>query len=370
MQTLIVDDDSISRRAVAQALSMAGYDAVTATNGCEALSVLQRSGIQLVVSDWSMPGMNGLELCRAIRSADLRRYVYFVMLTSHNRPQDTLEGLSAGVDDYVTKPFQPSELVMRVNTGRRIIATESRGVTIFALAKLAESRDPETGAHLERVRGYCHALAQHLQHSARFSGQIDDDYVRLIFETSPLHDIGKVAIPDTVLLKPGRLTAQEFEIMKTHTLHGAKTLSAAMHEFPNAAFLRMAYDIALSHHERFDGSGYPRGLSGEAIPLCGRIVALADVYDALTSKRVYKDDMSHAAAKAIIVSETGKHFDPAVVDVFLELDDEFVAIRARYAEDPVQDASPVSRVEVIPSSNDLVGTALNSITPELSPTSP
>jgi putative two-component system response regulator len=281
-----------------------------------------------------------------------------------------LEGLSAGVDDYVTKPFQPSELVMRVNTGRRIIATESRDMTIFVLAKLAESRDPETGAHLERVRSYCHALAEHLQHSARFSGELDDDYVRLIFETSPLHDIGKVAIPDSVLLKPSRLTAQEFEIMKTHTLHGAKTLSAAMHEFPNAAFLRMAYDIALSHHEHFNGSGYPRGLAGEAIPLCGRIVALADVYDALTSKRVYKDAMSHAAAKAIIVSETGKHFDPAVVDAFLKLDDEFVAIRARYAEDSVQDAIPISRVETVPSFNDLVGTALNSRTAELSPTSP
>jgi putative two-component system response regulator len=370
MQVLVVDDDSISRRAVAQTLSLADYDTVTATNGCEALSVLQRSGIQLVVSDWNMPGMNGLELCRAIRSADLRRYVYFVMLTSHSRPEDTLEGLNAGVDDYVTKPFQPGELVMRVNTGRRIVATESRDVTIFVLAKLAESRDPETGAHLERVRSYCRVLAQHLQHSARFSGEIGDDYVRLIFETSPLHDIGKVAIPDTVLLKPGRLTAQEFEIMKTHTLHGAQTLAAAMHEFPNAAFLRMAYDIALSHHERFDGSGYPRGLVGEAIPLCGRIVALADVYDALTSKRVYKDDMSHATAKAIIVSETGKHFDPAVVDVFLELDDEFMAIRDRYAEDAEPDTTPVSRAEIIPTSNDRIGSALNLRTAELLPTSP
>lgn len=345
MDVLVVDDDEISRQAVAQTLRAAGYRVALAHDGQQALEALRRNGHQLVVSDRSMPVMNGLELCRAIRTADLPRYVYFILLTSHDRKQDTIEGLGAGADDYVTKPFEPGELVMRVNTGRRIIAAESSGMTIFALAKLAESRDPETGAHLERVRSYCRALAQQLHRTAAFPREINDEYVRLIYETSPLHDIGKVAIPDAVLLKPGPLSKQEFEIMKTHVLHGAGTLAAAMNEFPNATFLRMAHDIAISHHERFNGSGYPRGLVGQSIPLCGRIVALADVYDALTSKRVYKGAMSHEAATSIIVGEKGKHFDPAIVDAFLALEAEFVAIRDRYAEESDWEAVPIAPAE-------------------------
>ena len=290
-----------------------------------------RDGHQLVVSDLGMPGMDGLDLCRTIRAAELGRYVYFVILTGRDRIEDTIDGLSAGADDYVTKPFHPGELIMRVNAGRRIIRAESSGLTIFALAKLAESRDPETGAHLERVRSYCQLLAQHLLHTESFSSEINDEFVRLIYETSPLHDIGKVAIPDAVLLKPGSLTQEEFDIMKTHAQHGADTLAAAMRQYPNADFLRMAYEIALSHHERFNGSGYPQGLVGNAIPLCGRIVALADVYDALTSKRIYKEATGHLSAKTIIISEKGKHFDPTVVNAFEQLDREFQAIRARFA---------------------------------------
>ena len=236
----------------------------------------------------------------------------------------------------MTKPFNPAELVLRVNTGRRIIRSESSDMTIFALAKLAESRDSDTGAHLERVRLYCRLLAQVLQIRPAFHNVINDDYVRLIYETSPLHDIGKVAIPDSILLKPGKLTADEFEVMKTHTVHGAQTLAAAMNEFPNAEFLRMAHDIALCHHERYDGRGYPRGLVAEAIPLCARIVALADVYDALTSKRVYKTAMCHDEARAIIVVERDSHFDAEVVDAFLQAEDEFQTIRSRYAENELE----------------------------------
>jgi len=239
------------------------------------------------------------------------------MLTSHSQLQDTLDGLAAGADDYVTKPFNPAELTLRINTGRRIIHSESRDITILALAKLAESRDRETGNHLERVRSYCRILARQLQSQPQFRDTIDDEYIRLIYDTSPLHDIGKVAIPDAILLKPGQLTKAEFEIMKTHTTHGARTLSAAMAEFPNARFLQMAHDIALSHHERYDGRGYPQGIAGQDIPLCARIVTLADVYDALTSKRVYKPDMSHAEASSIIVAQRGAQFDPTIVDAFL-----------------------------------------------------
>ncbi|HUE17818.1 MAG TPA: HD domain-containing phosphohydrolase [Planctomycetaceae bacterium] len=332
MDVLVVDDEAFSRRTISHTLREAGYRVVTARDGNEALALLKEQPHQLVVSDWSMPAMNGIELCRAVRAAELRRYVYIIMLTSHNRPQDTIEGLSAGADDYVTKPFNPGELIMRVNTGRRIIELETRGMTVFAMAKLAESRDSETGAHLERVRRYCRVLAQRLQQNPRFGHVVDDEYVRLIYETSPLHDIGKVAIPDAILLKPGKLTAAEFEIMKTHTLRGAETLDSALQEFPNARFLRMAKEIALSHHEKYDGSGYPSGLVGDKIPLCGRIVALADVYDALTSKRVYKSAFSHATATLTILRESGKHFDPEIVETFVAAGNEFSETYSRWSE--------------------------------------
>ena len=331
MNVLVVEDEAISREAIAHPLRENGYSVTTACNGREALSLLQEQAHQLVVSDWSMPVMDGMDLCYAIRAADLRRYVYFIMVTCHDRPIDAISGFENGVDDYLAKPFNPAELLMRVNVGRRIVQLETSQITIFALAKLAESRDPDTGAHLERVRGYCRVLARQLQASARFEQLVDNDFVRLLYETSPLHDIGKVAIPDAILLKPGQLTSAEFELMKTHTLRGAETLEAALEQFPNARFLSMARDIAMSHHEKYDGSGYPCGLAGEQIPLCGRIVALADVYDALTSKRVYKEAICHSEARAIIVADRGRHFDPAIVDAFLEAEDEILAIYFQYA---------------------------------------
>ena len=333
MDVLVVDDEVIARRAVEHALVAGGYRAITATNGREAIDLLRQHSIQLVVIDWEMPVMNGIEFCKFVRTDDRLPYVYVIMVTSRNQPNDMLAGLGVGADDYLTKPFNPGELLMRVNTGRRIIETESREMTIFALAKLAESRDPETGAHLERVRTYCRVLARHLQQSGRFSDEVDDHYVRLLYETSPLHDIGKVAIPDDILLKPGRLSASEFEIMKTHTLRGAETIDSLLGQFPNASFLRMARAIVISHHEKFDGSGYPAGLAGEAIPLCGRIVAVADVYDALTSKRVYKDACSHDEALSVIVDDAGKHFDPEVVSAFVAQESQFIEIRQRDKDD-------------------------------------
>ena len=182
-------------------------------------------------------------------------------------------------------------------------------------------------------------IAGHLQNNPRFGAAVDDEYVGLIYQTSPLHDIGKVAIPDRILLKPGKLTAEEFEIMKTHTLHGAATLDAALKEFPDTPFLEMARDIALGHHEKYDGSGYPRGLAGDAIPLCARIMAVADVYDALTSRRVYKKAFSHDVAKSMITAETGTHYDPFLVAAFLGEERQFIAIRERYAETNVRAAA-------------------------------
>ncbi len=332
MKVLVVDDDGITREMLRHALSEAGYDVETAGDGREALDVLRKGTARLVISDWEMPNMNGLELCQAIRAEDFNGYVYFVLLTSHGKSEHVVTGLSAGADDYITKPFEPAELKMRVRAGERILSMETREVAIFAMAKLAESRDPETGAHLERVRSYSRVLAQHLSTLKHFQDKVNSEYVRLIYQTSPLHDIGKVAIPDCVLLKPGSLTSGEYEIMQSHALAGAETLEAALQQYPNAAFLRMARDIACSHHERFDGSGYPRGLSGHDIPLCGRIVALADVYDALISKRVYKEAFTHDVARSILTEESGKHFDPDIVDAFVQNEHQFIDTLQRYAE--------------------------------------
>jgi putative two-component system response regulator len=205
-------------------------------------------------------------------------------------------------------------------------------MAIFAMAKLAESRDPETGAHLERMRNYSRLLAQHLLDTGQMPGELTPEFVRLIYQTSPLHDIGKVGIPDSVLLKPGRLNDREFDIMKMHALLGAETLDAALRKYPGAKYLVMARDIAVGHHERYDGTGYPNHLAGDLTPLCARIVALADVYDALTSKRVYKQAFSHDIARSMILQESGTHFDPRVVQAFTDTESEFTAIQERLGE--------------------------------------
>jgi putative two-component system response regulator len=332
MRVLIVDDNEIDLIVLKNVLVAAGYEVRTAADGFEALDVLRDGWCRLVVSDWEMPRMSGTELCQAVRAEDLAGYVYIVLLTGHDTVEERVQGLTAGADDFVAKPFNPAELLARVGAGERVLSLETREVAIFALAKLAESRDPETGAHLERVRSYCRIMAQHLAGLEKFRDQIDAEYIRLIYLTSPLHDIGKVGIPDSVLLKPGRLSDQEFAIMKTHAMIGAETLGAALRTFPGVKFLEMGRDIALAHHERYDGTGYPDGLAGDQIPLCARIVALADVYDALSTKRVYKEAFSHNIARSIILEGRGAHFDPDIVDAFIQNENQFEAIRLRFSE--------------------------------------
>ena len=334
MKILGVDDDEIALDVLEAAVTSEGYEFIRASDGYEALKKMQEERIQLVISDWMMPGMSGVELAKEIREKGASHYVYIIILTSRSERADLLDGLQAGADDFIIKPFDPMELRLRLRVAQRILALETHQLTIFALAQLADTRDNETGNHLNRMRLYSRILSEHIVE--RFSGTPEElpvDFVELIYMTSPLHDIGKVGIPDCVLLKPGRLDDHEFEIMKTHTTLGGQTLDRAVKEYPDVAYLRIARDIAMSHHERYDGRGYPEGLKGEDIPLCARVVSLADVYDALVSKRVYKDPFTHEMAKKIIEEGRGTQFDPLVVDAFLESEQEFLDIVSQYSDE-------------------------------------
>jgi putative two-component system response regulator len=326
MGALVVEDDCISSQFLSDSLTCFGFDVATATNGREALELVRSGEFRVVISDWEMPEMCGDELCRQIRSRKWSSYIYIMLVTYFDGIDRVVEGLRAGADDFLSKPYHPDELRSRLRVAERILALESRDVLLFAMAKLTESRDVDTGMHLDRIREYCRILAVELAGWDKYREEIDGEFIHLLYLTSPLHDIGKVGIPDSILLKPGPLTREEFEVMKRHTTIGGETLRAVTLAHPEARYLSMARDIALTHHERFNGSGYPLGMSGTDIPLCGRITALADVYDALTTRRVYKDKMTHEEARAVIIAGSGAHFDPDIVQAFVEREQEMVRV--------------------------------------------
>ena len=333
LKVMIVDDDPIALEILSNFLHVSGYRVEIASNGKEALEKMRHYTPRIVISDVDMPEMNGIELCRAIRNRQSIQYTYLILLTSHSDTDSVLLGLDAGADDYLSKPFRQEELRLRLEGGRRLLTLEGRDMMIFSLAKLAESRDEDTGSHLERIREYSKVLATELMSWPKFENIVDAQFVELIYMTSPLHDVGKVGIPDSVLLKPGKLTAEEFEVMKRHTLIGGDTLSASAQAHPEASFLKMALDITLKHHERWDGTGYPFQLQGEDIPLSARIVAVADVYDALTTKRVYKPAFTHETAADIIYKSRGTHFDPDLVDAFSNVEEQMRRIRFELDDD-------------------------------------
>ena len=327
MQILLVDDDVIALNLLSNAITCFGYDVLCANNGREALDLVRKHSPRMIISDVNMPELDGEELCREVRRKNSIHYTYIILLTSAKDTKSVVSGLDAGADDYLAKPIQPEELRLRIEAGKRILAIEGRDMMIFSLAKLAESRDNDTGRHLERIREFSKILAVELATHQKFESIIDQQFIDLIYMTSPLHDIGKVGIPDHILLKPGKLTDDEFEAMKLHTLIGGETLRAAAESHPEATFLQMALDITLMHHEKWNGKGYPHGLSGEDIPLSARIVAVADVYDALTTQRVYKPAFSHDEAREIILESCGSHFDPDIVEAFVKVEPEMRRVK-------------------------------------------
>lgn len=330
MKILIVDDELVSRNKVAKLIQTLGHETITAEDGVEGWNIWQNERTRIVITDWMMPGMDGLELCKKIREVQGGRYTYLIMVTAREEVGDIITGMEAGADDFITKPFVKEELTVRIRAGERILGFETRDLVIFSLARLAESRDPETGNHLERIRYYSKALAETIFRSANRPKEVNILFIENIFLTSPLHDIGKIGISDAILLKPGLYNDEEFHAMKDHCRIGFETLNEALMRYPNADYLRMSAEIALYHHERFDGSGYPEGLQGDEIPMSARIVALADVYDALVNKRVYKAAYPHEKAKSIIIDGRGKHLDPLVVDAFLACEQQFLEIYSQF----------------------------------------
>jgi putative two-component system response regulator len=300
--------------------------------------------------------MDGYEVCRRLKANRLTRDIPVIFLSAMSDDSDLEKGFAMGAVDYVTKPIHGVVLLARVKTHfnlkqvadfakdkNKFLVTEvsKRGkelefiqdVTILAMASLAETRDNETGNHLHRTQRYILALAEHLQRHPRFSLVLTRTNIELIYKSAPLHDIGKVGIPDAILLKPGKLTVEEFEIMKTHAALGRIAIENAEKTIGRSApFLKFAKEIAGSHQEKWDGSGYPEGLAGEDIPISARLMAVADVYDALVSARPYKKPMTHEQSAQIIIEGSGKHFDPDIVNAFIALQDKFKAIAEEFSD--------------------------------------
>ena len=351
---LIVDDCDINVEVLEEILC-GHYDLDAAYSGREALDLFERRPTDLVLLDIMMPGIDGYEICRRIKAGPRGALTPVILVSGKASTAERLAGYRAGADDFLVKPFDHDELLAKVAVHLKLRETTAalsaanariqrfnselealvqeraaevvatRDVAVFALAKLADSRDTETGEHLERIRAYCQILAERLQCHGPYGEQIDQRFLEDLYRSSPLHDIGKVGIPDAILLKPGPLTEEEFAVMKRHSEIGAQALSESARQGPCGGFLAMAVEIARHHHERFDGRGYPDGLAGTAIPLASRIVALADVFDALTSQRVYKDALDPHEAKAMIEAEAGFQFDPVLVDAFRACFAELVA---------------------------------------------
>lgn len=354
--TLLVVDDVPGNLLLLSELLRPHYQLRVASGGEKALQIARRSPPDLILLDVMMPDMDGYEVCRQLQAHPLTCDIPVVFLTAKNQAEDQRQGLELGGVDYLHKPFEPAVLLARVQSHLRLKARADQlrqrndqldlevaqrteelqsvhDVTILALASLAETRDNETGNHLRRTQNYVRALACKLREQPRFAAQLDDETVELLYKSAPLHDIGKVGIPDHILLKPGRFEPHEFEVMKRHPRLGYEALVNAEEMLGTPVpFLRIAKEIALSHHEKWDGSGYPQGLRGEAIPLSARLMAVADVYDAVISRRVYKPEMPHEKAVAIIREGCGSHFDPAVAEAFFSLEAEFKDIARRYAD--------------------------------------
>jgi putative two-component system response regulator len=354
-QRVLIVDDTPENIEILRQLLRTDYAIQAAINGEKSLEIARRTPQpDIILLDVMMPGMDGYEVCRRLKNDPLTEHIPVVFITALDQTGHETTGLELGAVDYIRKPFEPMVVKARVQNHLQLKRYEQKlealveertaelaltqQITIEALASLAEYRDSETGSHIKRTQHYMLVLATQLSRHAPYRDSLDAKTIDLLFRCAPLHDIGKVAVRDSILLKPGKLSPEEFEEMKLHVEYGANALDVAKGQHGASNFLTLARELILGHHERWDGKGYPYHLAGEAIPLAGRLMAVADVYDALISQRVYKPAFSHAEAVNIIRKDRGTHFDPAIVDAFIEIADEFQHIAQTYADKPLTGA--------------------------------
>lgn len=370
--TVLVVDDTPDNLSLMAGLLKDRYRVQLANSGEKALQLVQRGEVpDLVLLDIMMPGLDGYQVLQALKANPASRDVPVIFLTAMAAAENEQHGLELGAVDYITKPINPAICLARVQAHLRLKAANDyhrdqsqllaqevdkrtaevvalQDVTIAMLASLAETRDNETGNHIRRTQRYVKALAQSLSEHPRFRKDLTPHKIELLYKSAPLHDIGKVGIPDRILLKPGRFEPEEFEVMKTHCKIGRDAIERAEKELHiEADFLVCAKEIAYSHQEKWDGSGYPEGLAGEAIPVSARLMAVADVYDALISRRVYKEGMTHEQAVATIWQGRGQHFDPDITDAFMSLQSEFQAIAQQFADSDADMAAKAAQLETI-----------------------
>ncbi|MEW6678783.1 MAG: two-component system response regulator [Pseudomonadota bacterium] len=362
--TLLIVDDTPENLAVLNALLERHYRVRAATSGRKALQIAATPPApDLILLDVMMPDLDGYAVLERLRADPVTRDIPVIFVTALEDPEHQTRGLEEGAEDYIAKPIVPAILLARVKNqlamkqvrdwlkdqnavleqevNRRIAENQLvQTASIRALAHLAETRDPETGNHILRTQGYVNLLALRLRDQPRFAATLDDRYIDLLTLSAPLHDIGKVGIPDAILLKPGPLTPEERIVMETHTTLGRDAIALAEQDMAQPVpFLALAKEISAWHHEKWDGSGYPDGLAGEAIPVSARLMALADVFDALVSPRVYKQAIPMDQAREMIAAGSGTQFDPDVVAAFLEGFESFRTIAGRFA-DPIEPATP------------------------------
>lgn len=355
--TILVVDDTPDNLTLMSGLLKDQYRIKVSNRGAKALEIAStQPQPDLILLDIMMPEMDGYEVCEQLKANPETAHIPVIFLTAKTETEDEAHGLDLGAADYLTKPVNPAILMARVKNHLQLKShadflrdknlfleqevrrrtqevTQVQDVTIMVLASLAETRDSDTGNHIRRTQYYVRALAEKLRDEPQYQTLLTDQYIDILFKSAPLHDIGKVGIPDRILLKPGPFEEDEFEIMKRHPLLGRNAIEHAEAQLGiEVDFLKVAKEIAYSHQEKWDGSGYPEGLKGEDIPLCARLMALADVYDALICRRVYKEPMPHKEAVEIIKQGSGSHFDPVLVKHFEAIQQEFTAIAARFAD--------------------------------------
>lgn len=327
---LIIEDEQTQRHLLREYLEKLKFHVLEEEHGESGLGVWSGNhDIRIVITDLEMPGTDGYDVIRAIRK-EIARETYIMVLTIHDNKKTLVKALSLGADDFLSKPVDYNELALRMAAAKRHLRLKDQNKLVSKMAQLAAARSGETESHLKRTSEYCRILADDIRRNKPERG-LTKDTVEDIAHISVLHDIGKINIPDGLLNKRGRYTPKEYEIIKEHTVSGASFLKK-LHEETGSVLLLLGYEMAIGHHERWDGGGYPQGLKGEKIPLSARIMAFADTYDALLSRRPYKDPLPAKHAVAVLAAEKGKQFDPLIVEAFERTRDTFLDIHNSYPD--------------------------------------